>query len=158
MNHDFDWRRESGSTPSGTIGTGPSFDHTLGPGMEGKVIPYTRTRNLKYLFTGHYMYIESSFRNVNDTARLISPVFDQVEENVCLEFYYHMFGETIGSLRVYVKRDSDSWNFSQKTTVFSKSGNQGNKWHRTFQELGIIDEDFQVRNKFKKICFDEISF
>lgn len=35
LNHDFDWRRQQYSTPSGMIGTGPSFDHTLGIGKAG---------------------------------------------------------------------------------------------------------------------------
>ena len=33
--HNFDWSRRNFQTPSGNIGTGPSFDHTLGPGRGG---------------------------------------------------------------------------------------------------------------------------
>lgn len=90
------------------------------------------------------MYIESSSRNENDTARLISPVFDALDTEVCLEFFYHMFGATIGSLRVFVKKYSDTWILEPKRAVFSKSGNQGDRWYRSFHNLGIMDEDFQV--------------
>ena len=33
--HDFDWIRHRFSTPSSHIGTGPTHDHTLGPGNDG---------------------------------------------------------------------------------------------------------------------------
>lgn len=40
QNHDFDWRRHNFATPSGHVGTGPAFDHTLGPGHDGKSFSY----------------------------------------------------------------------------------------------------------------------
>ncbi|XP_060534300.1 uncharacterized protein LOC132706781 [Cylas formicarius] len=129
LNHHFDWKRESYQTPSGSIGTGPSFDHTKG--AKGK--------------NGHYMYIESSSRWENDTARLISPVFDKMAtNNTCLEFWYHMFGKTTGTLRAYVKKVKDPWPLSPQSAIFSKSGNQGDMWYRSFHNLGTIDDDFQV--------------
>ncbi|CAH1987170.1 unnamed protein product [Acanthoscelides obtectus] len=127
LNHDFDWRRENHNTPSGAIGTGPSYDHTKGIGEDG-----------------YYMYIESSSRNENDTARLISPVYDKVDTEVCFEFYYHMFGATTGSLRAYVKKISENWNLDPKKAFFSMSGNQGDRWYRAFHRLGIIDDEFQI--------------
>lgn len=33
--HDFDWRRHNFETPSFHIGTGPTYDHTLGAGNDG---------------------------------------------------------------------------------------------------------------------------
>ncbi|CAH1155518.1 unnamed protein product [Phaedon cochleariae] len=127
LNHDFDWKRENYNTPSGSIGTGPSFDHTKG-----------------MLQDGYYMYIESSSKNENDTARLLSPVYDKMDGEVCIEFFYHMFGSTIGSLRVYLRKASEKWNFNPKAVIFSKSGNQGDKWYRGYERLGKIDDDFQI--------------
>lgn len=96
------------------------------------------------MFVGHYMYIESSSRNENDTARLISPVFDASDTELCLEFFYHMFGASVGTLRVYVKLSTDSWNLDPKRAIFSKSGNHGDLWYKSFHSLGYIDEEFQV--------------
>ncbi|KAG5887302.1 hypothetical protein JTB14_006447 [Gonioctena quinquepunctata] len=128
LNHDFDWIRENYGTPSGSIGTGPTFDHTKGVGGDG-----------------YYMYIESSSRNENDTARLISPVYDKMDqEEICLEFFYHMFGSTIGSLRVYLKNTKDKWTLDPSSAIFSKSGNQGDKWYRGFHYLGVVDYEFQI--------------
>lgn len=39
LNHDMDWVRDSYKTPTGySMDTGPSFDHTLGNGSNGKLI------------------------------------------------------------------------------------------------------------------------
>lgn len=39
-NHDFDWRRHNFATPSGHVGTGPSYDHSLGPGLNGECLTF----------------------------------------------------------------------------------------------------------------------
>lgn len=36
LRHDFDWKRMNFKTPSGHIGTGPSYDHTKGDGKDGR--------------------------------------------------------------------------------------------------------------------------
>ncbi|CAH1102080.1 unnamed protein product, partial [Psylliodes chrysocephalus] len=128
LNHDFDWLRENYNTPSGSIGTGPSFDHTKGVGGDG-----------------YYMYIESSSKAQNDTARLISPVYDKMDDEVCFEFFYHMYGATIGTLRVYLKTVNQTWSsLNPQSAIFTKSGNQGDKWYRSFHHLGIVKEEFQI--------------
>jgi hypothetical protein len=39
------------------------------------------------------MYIESTSRLENDTARLMSPIYDaSLVNDGCFSFYYHMFG------------------------------------------------------------------
>lgn len=49
------------------------------------------------------MYIEtSSPRVTGDIARLISPIYQDTDA-VCLTFWYHMYGNGIGTLRVYAK-------------------------------------------------------
>ncbi|XP_028136050.1 uncharacterized protein LOC114330834 [Diabrotica virgifera virgifera] len=126
-NHDFDWKRENYNTPSGSIGTGPSFDHTKGRGQDG-----------------YYMYIESSSKSENDSARLISPVYDVRSDDLCFKFYYHMFGATIGTLRVYLKTINESWKLNPESAFFSKSKNQGDKWYRSLTHLGSVTEQFQI--------------
>ena len=34
--NDFNWKRHNEATPSGNVGTGPSFDHTSGEGRSGQ--------------------------------------------------------------------------------------------------------------------------
>ena len=67
---------------------------------------------------GYYMYIETSYpRNAGDNARLELSVSGNGEPS-CLEFYYHMYGYTMGTLTV----------LSGNVTVFKASGNHGQIW------------------------------
>lgn len=42
----------------------------------------------------------------NKKAQLISPPYRIIAEKLCFKFYYHMFGNGIGTLRVYAKPES----------------------------------------------------
>ncbi|KAL9986059.1 hypothetical protein ACROYT_G000125 [Oculina patagonica] len=92
----FDWTRHTGSTQSSN--TGPDYDHTSG--------------------SGYYMYIETSYPRVaGDNAKLEFSVPGDGEPS-CLKFYYHMYGDTMGTINV----------FSGTVMVFSATGNHGNHW------------------------------
>ncbi|XP_014610148.1 PREDICTED: uncharacterized protein LOC106790023 isoform X1 [Polistes canadensis] len=122
--HDFDWRRYNFETPSSHIGTGPTHDHTLGAGNEG-----------------YYLYIEASGRLVNDTARIISPLYNaSLTESGCFSFWYHMYGAAIGALRVYFKLETDT----NPQLMFHKEGNQGNQWLHGIFTLPRVDKNFQL--------------
>ena len=65
------------------------------------------------------MYIESSLpQSLGNHAKLNSPLL-RFSGNMCLKFFYHMYGFTIGKLNVLINGTK---------TVFSASGNKGNKW------------------------------
>ena len=97
----FDWSVDANGTPS--PGTGPSDDITGG---------------------GNYMYTEASVpRAYLDSAILISQDIDVSALSFPeLNFFSHMYGSAIGTLRV------DMHDGSGYTTVFTKSGDQGNAW------------------------------
>ncbi|XP_012230101.2 uncharacterized protein [Linepithema humile] len=121
--HDFDWRRHNFETPSLHIGTGPTHDHTLGVGNDG-----------------HYLYIEASGRLVNDTARIISPLYNySLTVSGCFSFWYHMYGATIGSLNIYFKQED-----TPSQLMFTKSGNQGNQWFHGIFDLPKSNISFQI--------------
>ena len=87
---DFNWLRNRGKTR--TTGTGPSVDVTTG------------TRK------GYYMYIEtSSPQKEGEKARLISPVesVSGFHNGLCLYFYYHAYGRSIGSMNMYSIKETD---------------------------------------------------
>jgi len=66
------------------------------------------------------MYIEtSSPRVAGDNAKLEISVSENGEIS-CLEFYYHMYGDSMGTLNVY----------SGNLLVFRTSGNHGNHWKK----------------------------
>eukprot|EP00058_Branchiostoma_floridae_P021559 XP_002607049.1 hypothetical protein BRAFLDRAFT_118690 [Branchiostoma floridae] len=110
---DFDWTRRRGSTI--TSGTGPTGDHTTG--------------------TGYYMHTDGTGQSLGKKARLKSPLIFE-RGDFCLEFYYHMYGSTVGSLNVY--RDSTS------NRVWSMSGNQGNAWQKASVDFSSSSSYFQI--------------
>ncbi|CAF3948718.1 unnamed protein product [Rotaria sp. Silwood2] len=104
----FPWTRIKGFTT--TLSTGPSEDHTFGTEQ------------------GHFMFIESSLpQKPGDKARLIS-VIEQPQYGRCLQFWYHMFGRTIGQLNVYATTNTP--NNDTHTLVWSRGANVGNVWRK----------------------------
>nr|KAG5689549.1 hypothetical protein BaRGS_022052 [Batillaria attramentaria] len=98
----FDWLSHTGKT--GSTGTGPSSDHTL----------------------GHYMYIEtSSPRRPGQKARLISSQVTSTSPQ-CLSFFYNLNGRQIGALNVYVMTGASL--ASTDTPVWTKTTNLGDRW------------------------------
>ncbi|XP_014218104.1 uncharacterized protein LOC106646576 [Copidosoma floridanum] len=122
--HDFDWIKHRFDTPSAHIGTGPTHDHTLGAGNDG-----------------YYLYIEATGRLANDTARILSPLYNaNLTDSGCFSFWYHMYGATIGTLNVYFKPETEK----TPKLVWSKNGNQGNQWHRGLFDLPTVNNSFQL--------------
>ena len=81
-----------------------------------------------HLFKGYFMYIEaSSPRKREDNAKLYSPPLT-FAGHMCLEFYYHMSGVAIGSLKVTI----------DEKVVFSRSGHRGNIWYKVSVNVSAI--------------------
>ena len=77
-------------------------------------------------FIGYFLYIETSKpREPGDYAVLQSKLFLSSKER-CLQFYYHMYGDHIETLRVTY---SPAAVLSNDVTIWEKSQNQGNQWH-----------------------------
>lgn len=71
---------------TGSWGTGPKADHTLGNEQ------------------GSYLYVETSYAKQNDTANLQSPLINfagSAPSTVCVRFWYHMFGQHVGAFNIY---------------------------------------------------------
>ncbi|HPF91954.1 MAG TPA: hypothetical protein PLL57_14940, partial [Flavobacteriales bacterium] len=121
VDDDMDWTWQTGSTP--TANTGPTGDHTTG--------------------TGHYLYTESSTPNSpNKVADLYGPCMDLSGLTTAeLRFWYHLYGATMGSLRV------DVWNGSSWTTgVRTLSGDLGNSWQEAVVDLSAyVGGEIRIR-------------
>ncbi|XP_048242500.1 MAM and LDL-receptor class A domain-containing protein 2-like [Haliotis rufescens] len=139
---DFDWQRTRGRTM--TIGTGPDSDHTYGNE------------------TGYFVYIETSGpRKPNDTARIMSPIFQATTSGSCsMRFFYHMFGKDINSLTVY-KQTAD---VGGRIPIWMRSNSQDDAWnHASFvltsqQNFRIVIEATRGSGYLGDIGLDDVSF
>ena len=98
------WKRISGRTHS--FDTGPEHDRSA----EG----------------GKYMYFEATNLKEGDSSMLITPYAEANGKNQCLEFFYHMYGNGMGSLKVLN---------SNLDVVWNKTGNQGNEWKQALVNI-----------------------
>eukprot|EP00117_Sycon_ciliatum_P042503 scpid2178/ scgid30914/ MAM and LDL-receptor class A domain-containing protein C10orf112 len=104
-----EWQHLQGNTP--TTLTGPNYDHTRGNNE------------------GHFVYVEASgpSHTLGDNALLVTNyTYPATTDSSChIRFYYHMYGNRMGNLSLFLEDD-----FSVRTLVWSKSGDQGYFWHR----------------------------
>ncbi|OQV17195.1 putative MAM and LDL-receptor class A domain-containing protein 1 [Hypsibius exemplaris] len=135
---DFDWWRRDGETE--TDYTGPNSGHTSG------------------LSTDRYMLAESSApQKAGDRARLVSPFFLPSEDNqFCLEFYYNMHGEGMGSLEISTRGwqcdNSSDCAAGVPVSIFSVKGDQGKQWHLRQQRFLAVDQS----RKYHTVEFEAI--
>uniref|UniRef100_A0A5F9DNC9 MAM domain containing glycosylphosphatidylinositol anchor 2 n=1 Tax=Oryctolagus cuniculus TaxID=9986 RepID=A0A5F9DNC9_RABIT len=97
-----------------------------------RVIKYSAPVNPHLSF---YMYIETSRpRLEGEKARLLSPVFSIAPKNpygptntaYCFSFFYHMYGQHIGVLNVYLRLKGQT---TIENPLWSSSGNKGQRWN-----------------------------
>lgn len=119
---EFIWLRTKGDTPS--TDTGPSGDH-----YDNK--------------EGYYMYTEGTDGEEGDKATLTSPHF-QTKQTSSLHFYYHMFGNGMGTLKLIITH----LNNGLQTVVWNRTGNQGESW---FSECILLPSNANLKVTFTAI-------
>ena len=79
-------------------------------------------------FVGYYVYIETSRQSANNTAILESAVVSSTagkpQNMICLQFWYHMYGQHVDTLSLFLKRGQQL----PSSPTWMKSGTQGNQW------------------------------
>jgi len=124
---DLDFTRDSGGTPSRN--TGPTT------GADGNF----------------YVYVEASGNGTgfpNKRALLNSPCLDFGSlTSPTIDFQYHMFGSAINSLNVEARtNNSGSW-----TSIFSRTGAQGNNWNAANVDLSAYAGETSVQLRFNVV-------
>ena len=90
---------------------------------------------------GYYLFTEASNpRKPNHNAIMQTPSMESDGKARCIDFYYHMFGIGKDTLQLRVEYDG------VKKTIFSKSGDFVNTWHRGQATLDVPSgKKFKVR-------------
>ena len=90
--------------------------------------------------TGYYLYTETSNRYISDKARLDGAKARAPPYGACITFWYHMYGEDMGSLTVYTNETDGVLGPVQ----FSRSGfTRENEWQEGKVSIAP-DSEFQV--------------
>ena len=111
---DKDWVADNGGTVSSS--TGPNIDHTLGNS------------------TGKYLYTEAS-SCYSKTAYLVSNTLNLSGYSAFyLDFYYHMYGSSMGTLSVEVSTNGGS---TWSTALWYKTGQQHTSYTATWSMASV---------------------
>ncbi|KAJ8336641.1 hypothetical protein SKAU_G00378610 [Synaphobranchus kaupii] len=99
------WHIQSSGTPS--VNTRPLMDHSDGP--------------------GNYIYMPALREGEErETARVVSPTVSGSGSDLCISFWYHMFGSHVGVLRVKQRKELEDGR--SDALLWTVSGHQGNRW------------------------------
>ena len=74
-------------------------------------------------------------------CRITTPQLNYVG-SVCVRFYYHMYGNDMGELRVY--RQSGGNYSTSHSDIWSTSGNKGSDWHKELVEVELTGNEDRV--------------
>lgn len=131
--HEIDFERRSGyNNRTIAMATGPHADHTTG-------IP----------FQGHYMVMNTNTEVSSKRARLISPLFRVNATKICFNFYYHMYGIGVGTLRVYMKPESVELAEILRDDTESEASNDFVVFEITGEKMKIKLKKLLVERAFK---------
>lgn len=91
------------------------------------------------------MYIEASLPRVKgEAARLISDRFKVANgHNWCLNFWYHMYGNSVGSLKVKLKVYPFNPSKPYYSTLWTQQLNHGDVWLMDYVQINSPD-NFEV--------------
>ncbi len=135
VDSDFDWTRRSGTTPSSS--TGPNG------GANG---------------SDYYIFTEATSPGSPNKSFSIEASFDFITSpNPELAFFYHMYGEYMGSLIVDVCDDSGNWH----SNIWEISGEQqtsySDPWKQTTVEMQQFGGQSPVKIRFRGVTGAEFS-
>ncbi|KAM8731452.1 neuropilin-1a isoform 3-T3 [Acanthopagrus schlegelii] len=131
------WQIQSSGTP--TLNTGPNMDHTGG--------------------SGNFIYTLAT--GPQEVARLVSPVVSSPDSDLCVSFWYHMFGSHIGTL--HIKQRKQTVDGPADILLWTVSGHQGNRWRegrvlvpRTNKPYQVVIEGLVDGKSWGDIAVDDI--
>ncbi|XP_061876577.1 LOW QUALITY PROTEIN: neuropilin-1a-like [Entelurus aequoreus] len=133
------WQIQSSGTP--TLNTGPNMDHTGG--------------------SGNFIFTSATGLQESKVARLVSPPVAPPQADLCVSFWYHMFGSHIGMLHVKQRRQTADG--PADVLLWTVNGHQGNRWRegrvlvpRTNKPYQVVIEGLVERKSWGDIAVDDV--
>ena len=93
--------------------------------------------------SGNYIYMPAlQVAGEQKVGRLVSPLVSGPGSDLCVSFWYHMFGSHVGALRVKQRRDLQDGRAD--TLLWTVSGHQGNRWREARVLMPYSTTPYQV--------------
>ncbi|XP_036941135.1 neuropilin-1a-like isoform X5 [Acanthopagrus latus] len=126
---DAEWLIQTNGAPS--VHRGPTLDHTAGG-------------------PGNFIYMQLSDDDTpsktgeddgdeEQVATLVSPLITTPDADLCMSFWYHMFGEHAGALHIKQRKEAEAGQI-----LWTVSGHQGSRWREGRVLLPHSSVSYQV--------------
>lgn len=96
--------------------------------------------------SGNFIYTLATDPQETKVARLLSPVVSSPDSDLCMSFWYHMFGSHIGTL--HIKQRKQTVDGKADILLWTVSGHQGNRWREGRVLLPRTNKPYQVSLHF----------
>lgn len=93
--------------------------------------------------SGNFVYTLATGPQETKVARLVSPVVSSPTSDLCVSFWYHMFGSHIGTL--HIKQRKQTVDGPVDILLWTVSGHQGNRWREGRVLVPRNNKPYQVR-------------
>uniref|UniRef100_A0A8C8I6J4 Neuropilin n=1 Tax=Oncorhynchus tshawytscha TaxID=74940 RepID=A0A8C8I6J4_ONCTS len=111
--------------------------------------------------SGNFIYTLATGSQETEVARLVSPVVTVGQSDLCVSFWYHMFGSHIGTL--HIKQRKETVDGMADILLWTVSGHQGNRWREgrvlvphSSKPYQVVIEGFVERKSWGDIAVDDI--
>lgn len=92
--------------------------------------------------SGNFIYTLATDPQETKVAHLLSPVVGSPDSDLCMSFWYHMFGSHIGTL--HIKQRKQTVDGKADILLWTVSGHQGNRWREGRVLLPRTNKPYQV--------------
>lgn len=93
--------------------------------------------------SGNFIYTLAAGPPETEVARLVSPVVSSPDSDLCVSFWYHMFGSRIGAL--HIKQRKETVDGPADILLWTVSGHQGNRWREGRVLVPRTNKPYQVK-------------
>uniref|UniRef100_A0A8C6PHQ8 Neuropilin n=1 Tax=Nothobranchius furzeri TaxID=105023 RepID=A0A8C6PHQ8_NOTFU len=108
--------------------------------------------------SGNFIYTLATGLQETEVARLVSPVVSSPDSDLCVSFWYHMFGSHIGTLHIKQRKQTETGPVD--ILLWTVSGHQGNRWREGRVLVPRTNKPYQVglveRKSWGDIAVDDI--
>uniref|UniRef100_A0A4W5P090 Neuropilin n=1 Tax=Hucho hucho TaxID=62062 RepID=A0A4W5P090_9TELE len=111
--------------------------------------------------SGNFIYTLATGAQETEVARLVSPEFTVSHYDLCVSFWYHMFGSHIGTL--HIKQRKETVDGMADILLWTVSGHQGNRWREgrvlvphSSKPYQVVIEGLVERKSWGDIAVDDI--